>query len=174
MKHVRNLGILLIITGLLLLTVENVQAYVGSITEEQQKLAEIKLNLENKYNEFTNHILEYKELLPTLSGFSDHYYETIYEARKEYNDIMLQLEEKVESATNEISALEEYCSYTFLEERLNQKCEVYKQNYEALQTSFTNTVEKYNLVIEDYNNWAEITNNTPLEIFTAKTSEFIE
>ena len=163
MEKIRNLGILLILTGLLMLTVDHVSAYVDSMASEKQKLQEVKDNINSEYEEFLSSIKEYKSSIPSINDFYIQYYETMAENDDKYKEIMKDIDSKSNLIEEVSTKLKNYCNNSYNDENLTKTCEAFNKNYSSFKTAYLEINDNYNNVIEEYNTWATETNHKTLE-----------
>ena len=167
MRIIRNLGILLIATGIILLTVEQVSAYVELMTKEQEMLLETKENINKEYEIFLENIKSYKESIPIINSFYTQYYEEMPNTDKQYKENMKSIDDKAALVKINALQLENYCNSKYVDQSTNKKCDAYKENYKNFMKAYIKINDNYNEVIEEYNDWATETNHKTLEKYTA-------
>jgi len=163
LEKLRSLGILLIAVGLLMLTVDHVSAYVDSMTNEKQKLLEVKENINEEYELFLTNVMEYKTAIPSINDFYIQYYETMAENDNKYKEIIQEIDLKAKSVEETSKKLKSYCKNNYNDENLRKTCESFNKNYTNYKTAYIEINDNYNNAIEEYNEWAKETNNKTLE-----------
>ena len=133
-----------------------VTLFIISIRKDKAETKKVMNIIVKKYDTFEKKVLKFNEVRDEVytTVFADTYYDVIKESYSDYNNKMKGLEEAIDEVEKSSSKLKEYCRNAYYSDSdVNRKCSSFKSLYEEVINSFVSDVDKYNGVLDNYNNY---------------------
>ena len=122
-------------------------------------------NINNAYDELNiriDHYNKYKTVV--YRSLNDLYPESMDIVHSENLSLLGCYSDRIRYLYEEISLLDKYCGVTYNDKKIDDICNSYKIEYEKIVNLYVDDVNKYNGIIDDYNE----KNNTKFEMFKSK------
>lgn len=146
--------------------------FVISIRKDKEKTKKVMDTIVKKYDVFEKRVVKFNEVRDEIytTVFADTYYDVIKESYTDNNNRMKGLEKTINDVEKSASKLKEYCRNAYYSSSdVNRKCSSFKSLYEEVVNSFVSDVDKYNKVLDNYNNYIkEAGGNEILEKYSTK------
>lgn len=173
MKKGKIITIVIVIIGILLGIIFGISKIISSIKEDQEKTRKQMEEISVYYDKLNENALSFntkKQELDTLMEAT--YYTTVPKNNPSFLKILEEYDAIISQIIENGNKLEEMCSIYYRDSDTMQKCSSYKISYESAMTVFKTDVERYNTLVENYNNWTK--ENPSYQTISAYVSDNLE
>lgn len=153
----KNIIILAIASICLIGLIIGIVIFVDNFKKDQKKTLEIVKNIKEEYKNFSPYTETFSEKRNKFYSLKE---ETMYlESFGEVQEEFITFLEEYNTFINEVDEKNEYlknhCQRKYSDGVANNKCELFKQGYEAIMNYYITDIKVYNDFVDIYNKWLE-------------------
>ena len=170
MKSSKIIVIVIVVLGIFL---GLVSFFVNSLKKDQLETKKIMNMIVKEYDLFEDQVLTFNDVRDQvyIVVFQDTYYDSLKDSYEKFNNTMQELEKNVDQVVDQSLKLKSHCDTYYSDSSINNKCSTFKQLYEEVMNSFVNDVEKYNELLDDYNDYLKENGHTDEGLLEYKTDK---
>lgn len=130
--------------------------FIISIRRDKLETKKVMNTIIKKYDIFEKKVLKFNEFRDEVytTVFADTYYDAIGSSYSDNNNRIKKLEEIIDEVEKSANQLKKYCKNVYYSDSdVNRKCSSFKSLYEEVINSFVSDIDKYNKVLDNYNNY---------------------
>lgn len=130
--------------------------FIISIRRDKLETKKVMNTIIKKYEVFEKKVLKFNEVRDEVytTVFADTYYDTLSSSYSDNNKKIKNLEGVIDEVEKSADQLKKYCKNAYYSDSdVNRKCSSFKSLYEEVVNSFVSDIDKYNKLLDDYNNY---------------------
>lgn len=129
--------------------------FVKNFNEDKKQTLEIMENIKIKYNEFSPFIDNFSSKRAEFYTAKEElfYLETINDNKEKINTIMSEYDKIVMDVDTISEYLKDNCNRKYSSSSVNNTCNLFKQEYEAVINYYITDLKVYNTLVREYNSW---------------------
>lgn len=132
-----------------------ISLFIKSFNEDKKQTLQIMENIKEKYKEFSPFIDQFSSKRAEFYTAKDElfYLESINDNREKINILMSDYNKIVMDVDSTSKYLQENCNRKYSSSSVNNTCNLFKQEYEAVMNYYITDLKVYNTLVAEYNNW---------------------
>lgn len=145
---------IIIIISIIVLIGVGLAAFAYTVKEDQRKTIIKMEEINDNYDKYNQSIQAFAKIREQyFEAKADTFLEEFSKNTKDWNTLMDSYEKSVQKIEDRSKNLKKNCVVKFADAGVNNKCTMFKANYEAAMNYYITDVKNYNKTVDEYNTW---------------------
>ena len=160
-----RLGILFVLLGFILISIQEVSAYIKNYNEDVLMSQKIASSIDFNYESFQDSIIGYKKSLEDTYELFDLYLDDFEVINKKILSQIELVNHWLEKTYSYSFVLYDSCQYDLSNKLLKSKCNNFYLNYVGMIDSYKKMINKYNDIVSLYNHYISDSGKSSISLY---------